>query len=170
MPTVKSTFKLDVTKLTVAPNLNEPHIRAAGLAWLQTALELFQEEVFSIFELEWNRTPRGECQLTISLDSSMNVHTRPMLALAGAPPIIYERRERFDEAMRRLMSRTTPEDLWLALANQRLAYIWVYDINTAWENCAGETARRTRYPTFSSPENFLFYLMSTRKDAYHPWL
>lgn len=170
MPCVKSEFELNPNLLTVPVGFHEPRLRAAGMAWLDMALELFSEEVFSQLELTWFRPTETVPKLVISLDSSKNVRTKQMLLSAGAPQEIYKRRERLDAALKKLMARTTPEDLWAALANQRLANIGAWEFLKAWELVVGPEAAKTSYPRITSSEEFLFHLKTHLNLHTHPWL
>ena len=170
MPCVKSEFELNPNLLTVPVGFHEPRLRTAGLAWLDMAVELFNEEVYSQLELSWFRPTETVPKLIISLDSSKNFRTKAMLDSAGAPALIYKRRERLDAALKKLMARTTPEDLWAALANQRLANIGAWEFLKAWELVVGPEAAKTSYPRLTGAEEFLGHLTSHLQLNTHPWL
>lgn len=170
MPNVKSEFELNPHLLTVPVGFHEPRLRTAGMAWLEMAVALFNDEVFSQLELSWVRPTDKVPKLVISLDSSKNFRTKAMLDCPGAPALIYRRRERLDAALKTLMERTTPEDLWAALANQRLANIGAWEFLQAWTQVVGPDVAKTAYPRLGSAEEFLFHLLSSMKKDTHPWL
>ncbi|WP_060064573.1 hypothetical protein [Burkholderia ubonensis] len=168
---VKSEFVLRNELLTVPESIAEPRLRAAGLAWLDMALELFSQEVLSGVSLSWRRPLDGsETLLVLVLDSSKNYQTKELMARPNAPPTVLRRRERFDEAVAKLMTRTSPEDLWAALANQSLAHIGAWDFTQAWSSKTSDTALRDLYPSFSDSREFLFYRLQALKTPSHPWL
>ena len=170
MPAVKSEFELNPSLLTVPVGFHEPHLRQAGLAWLDMAVELFNQEVFSVLELSWRRPTNKVPVLTISLDSSMNFRTKPLQDRPDAPPVCYKRRERLDAAVKKVLTRTTPEDLWAALANQSLATLSVYTFIRAWEASVGTEVSKDTYPRFSNSEEFLFHIAKVSDTPAHPWL
>lgn len=170
MAVVESKFELNPNLLTVPVGFVEPRLRQAGLAWLDMALELFNSEMFSILELTWHRPTNKVPVLTIKLDSSKNWRTKSLLEFPDAPPLIYKRRERLDAALAKLMARTTPEDLWAAVANQDLACISAYKFVQAWEANVGTEAAKVSYPRFNEAEEFLFHLAKARGISDHPWL
>jgi hypothetical protein len=165
---VKSEFEMRGELLVVPASIDEPRLCAAGLAWLDMALELFSQEVFSELELRWYRPIAGTAPvLQLTLDSSKNFRTKKLQDSPDAPPAQFKRRERFDAAVAKMFTRTTPEDLWAALANQRLACLHSHDFLQAWESAgSGENC----YPRFTDSKQFLFYLMQYFKIPAHPWL
>lgn len=170
MPGVKSEFELNPSLLNVPAGFHEPRLRAAGMAWLEMAVALFNDEVYSRLELSWFRPTGKAPKLIISLDSSKNFRTKAMQANPDAPREIYKRRERLDAALEKLMERTTPEDLWAALANQRLSSICAWEFLKAWSHSVGPDAAKESYPRFDSAEEFLFNLMAAMDTHTHPWL
>lgn len=170
MAVVESKFELNPNLLTVPVGFAEPRLREAGLAWLDMAVELFRDEVFSILELTWHRPTNKVPVLTIKLDSSKNFRTKPLLDLPDAPALIYKRRERLDAAVKKLMARTTPEDLWAALANQTLSCISAYTFIRAWEASVGTEAAKASYPRIGSAEELLFHITKAWDIPGHPWL
>lgn len=170
MPVVESKFDLNPNLLTVPVGFHEPRLRQAGMAWLAMAVELFNEEMFSILELSWHRPINKVPVLTIKLDSSKNFRTKPLLELPDAPALIYKRRERLDAALAKLMSRTTPEDLWAALANSTLACISAYTFIKAWSSSVGPELGKDTYPRISNAEEFLFHIVTAWEIPSHPWL
>ena len=167
---VKSEFELNPNLLVVPVSFDEPRLRQAGLAWLDMAVELFNFEVYSVLELNWRRPTCKVPVLTITLDSSMNFRTKPLLERPDAPPVTYKRRERLDAAIKKLLTRTTPEDLWAALANQSLAYIGAYTFIRAWAAREGAEASKLTYPRLSGGEELLFHTVKTMDLTSHPWL
>jgi len=166
---IKSEFVLHGA-LTVPASFAEPRLRAAGYAWLDMALELFAQEVYSELELRWWRPLNGSNPvLILSLDSAKNFRTRKLQGYVDAPPEQLRRRERFDAAVATLMARTTPEDLWAALATQRLARITAADFIHAWAQALGAEAAHS-YPRFPDSMHFLFHLMQESGVTGHPWL
>jgi hypothetical protein len=170
MPGVKTEFELNPDLLTVPVGFHEPRLRTAGLAWLDMAVALFNDEVFSHLELTWFRPTDTVPKLVISLDSSKNFRTKAMLKCPDAPALIYNRRARLNIALEKLMSRTTPEDLWAALANQRLAHIGAWDFLQAWSDVVGPEAAKKSYPRLGSAEELLFRMMNSMEKDTHPWL
>lgn len=170
MAVVESKFELNPNLLTVPVGFNEPRLRQAGLAWLDMAVELFNGEMFSVLELSWHRPTNKVPVLTIKLDSSKNFRTKPLLDMPDAPALIYKRRERLDAALKKLMARTTPEDLWAAVANQTLACISAYTFIRAWTASVGPEAAKTSYPRIGNAEEFLFHIMKAWDIPSHPWL
>jgi hypothetical protein len=167
---VKVQIALQPARLVVPSSLAEPRLREAGLAWLDMALELFEQEVFSLVKLDWWRTMDGtENQLLLSLDSSKNFRTRQLQDMTGAPPEVFKRRERFDDAVKKLLSRAQPEDLWAALVNQSLFTVDCWYIQEAWGHKTVGTSLERTYPRFSDSREFLFHLMQVRKLPPHPW-
>lgn len=171
MPLVKNKFELRRDLLVVPPSIAEPRLRDAGLAWLDMARELFSQEVFSRLTLDWTRPDDSAPMLVLALDSAKNWKTRPLMELPDAPPEIHERRQRFDAAVKKLMTRTTPEDLWAALANQRLANFGAWEFIEAWRVRVGddEVANKT-YPRFMDSQELLFHWLQHEGKATHPWL
>jgi hypothetical protein len=168
---VKKKLALNAALLSVPMDMAEARICNAGLAWVDMARELFAQEVFSLVKVEWWRKPDGsENHLWVSLDSSKNYTTRDMAALPAAPADIGKRRERFDVAIGKLLSQTTPEALWAALVNQMLATIDAYSLREAWKLKNGSTTLNTTYPAFTDSREFLFYLMKARDLPPHPWV
>lgn len=158
--------------LQVPRDLTAPHLRNAGLAWLDMAVALFAQEAFSKLTLSWHRDLQGEPKLVISLDSSKNYFTKRIRALPGAPADRIDRRRALDEAVKKLLDRTTPEELWAALANSRLADITAWDMDRAWRDPGGRT-----YPGFADGHEFLvnwLVAMKSWMDApapiHHPWM
>ncbi|KVP98322.1 hypothetical protein WJ96_07315 [Burkholderia ubonensis] len=171
MPGVKSEFVLRTDLLTVPASIAEPRLRIAGLAWLDMVLELFSQEVLSVVYLRWSRPFDGkEPFLELELDSSKNFRTKKLLALPDAPSTTVHRRKRFDDAVAKLMARTSPEDLWAAVANQRLARIGALEIVQAWGAKSRGSSLKDYYPRFDDSREFLFYLMDAFKTPMHPWL
>lgn len=164
---IKSEFTLRGELLTVPASFDEPRLRAAAYAWLDMALELFAQEVYSALQMRWWRPLDGSAPvLLLELDSAKNFRTKKLQAYPDAPPEKYKRRERFDAAVAKLMSRTTAEDLWAALANQKLACIQSLDFVKAWERAVGEKEAHS-YPRFADSGQFLSHLVGS---AYaHPW-
>jgi hypothetical protein len=169
---VKKILAMNASLLSVSLNMAEPRLCNAGLAWVDMALELFAQEIFSVVRLDWWRETDGtDNQLLLSLDSSKNFTTKNIATLPGAPADIGKRRERFDVAVEKLLSRTTAEDLWAALSNQILAKIDGYYLLSAWKLKTGSsTTRDTTYPTFTDSREFLFYMMKARELPPHPWV
>ena len=170
MAVVESKFDLNPNLLTVPVGFVEPRLREAGLAWLAMAVELFNEEMFSILELTWHRPTNKVPVLTIKLDSSKNWRTKSLLEHPDAPPLIYKRRERLDAAVKKLLERTTVEDLWAAVANQNLGTISAYKFVKAWEASVGTEIAKASYPRFNNAEEFLFHIVKTSDIPSHPWL
>lgn len=168
---VKSEFTLRNDLLVVPTDLREPRVREAGLAWLAMALDLASQEVFSDLTLRWRRNLAGtENTLVLEFDSSKNYTTKSLMAIPDAPPTIYRRRERFDAAVAKLMTQTTPENLWAALAGQRLAQICAWDLQEAWCKKTGERSTLKTYPRFTDERDFLNNLMEVFDEEIHPWL
>jgi hypothetical protein len=169
---VKKILAMNASLLSVSLNMAEPRLCNAGLAWVDMALELFAQEIFSVVRLDWWRETDGtDNQLLLSLDSSKNFTTKNIATLPGAPADIGKRRERFDVAVEKLLSRTTAEDLWAALSNQILAKIDGYYLLSAWKLKTGSsTTRDTTYPAFTDSREFLFYMMKARELPPHPWV
>ncbi len=167
---VKSQLKLQGHLLCPPNDLAAPNIKAAGLAWLEMAVELFQEEVFSELALRWTRSFEGqEHTLIIELDSSKNYHTRKASALPGAPsPATSTRRVRLDRAVATLLSRTSPEALWAALVSHRLANLHCVYICLAWTQKTLPAAES--YPQFSGSRDLLDGLTAYLREDTHPWL
>lgn len=171
MALVKREFELRKDLMSVPLSIAEPRLRTAGLAWLDMVLKLFSQEVLSEVRLDWYRPASGAApRLVLTLDSSKNFRTRPLAVLPDAPPMRYQRRERFDEAVTKLMAETTPDDLWAALANQRLAQVGAWEITYAWAGKEGESGLKDAYPRFMTSNEFLFYLLPYLKVTSHPWL
>lgn len=168
---IKSELPLNTPLLTVADSISTTHLKTAGLAWLDMAVELFAEEVFSELSLKWWRGLESEKSLLIlSLDSSKNYHTKELLRRPGAPKDIYRRRERFDAAVAKLLTRTTPEHLWAALANSRLANVGAWDFAAGWERRYTPSPREKDYPVFMDGQDFWRALADVFSVKAHPWL
>ncbi len=168
---VNKKLALNASLLCLPLNMAEPRLCNAGLAWVDMALELFAQEIFSVVRVDWWRETDGtDNQLLLSLDSSKNFITKQMATLPGAPADIGKRRERLDVAIEKLLSRTTAEALWAALSNQILAKIDGYYLLSAWKLKTGSTSRDTTYPAFTDTREFLFYLMKARELPPHPWV
>lgn len=157
-------------------DLAAPHLRNAGLAWLDMAVALFAQEAFSKLTLSWHRDLQGEPKLVIVLDSSKNHSTKRIRALPGAPTDRVDRRRALDEAVKKLLARTTPEELWAALANSRLADITAWDMDRAWWEMCGRKAPFT-YPCFAGGHEFLCnWLVAVESrgaapaPSHHPWI
>lgn len=168
MSSVKYHVTLNPDKLVVPTSLASPELKEAGLAWLDMAVELFNTEVFSVLSLTWTRPLAAAPVMTISFDSSLNAHTKGLVARNDAPPMGYNRRERLDAAMKKLLSKVSAETLWAALANQPLADIGAWEFIVAWDGSVGQDEARTTYPRFRSGAEMLFNLMKPRKQT-HPW-
>ncbi len=167
---VKSQLKLQGHLLNTPEDLAASNIKAAGLAWLDMAVELFQEEVFSELALRWTRSFDGrENTLIIELDSSKNYHTRKASGLPGAPSLaMATRRVRLDRAVSTLLSRTTPEALWAALVSHRLASLHCVYICLAWHQKTRPAAET--YPHFRDGIDLLDALTAYLHEDTHPWL
>lgn len=164
-------------ELRVPSDLRNESLRAAGLAWLDMAVELFALEPFSRLELTWARDLQGESKMVITLDSSKNHTTKAIAGRTGAPKGDPGRRKILDAAVENLLTKTSSNDLWEALANQRLAAIGCWDMYLAWE-ASGKSGAASmysgvaggRYPEFMDGLEFLHYLTKAYKIPGHPWL
>jgi len=166
---VKTKFAMSASDLVVPSSIGEARFREAGLAWLDMGFELFAQEVFSSVSFDWVRKLDGDSEIQLSLDSAKNFRTRGLQEAVGAPPEIFKRRERFDAAVDKLLSRTSLANLWGALANSHIAKLDVFYIIEAWEQKNRELATAKTYPRFNDSSEFLFYLTQSRKTT-HPWL
>jgi hypothetical protein len=173
MGTLKTEIELNPHLLTVPVGFDEPRLRQAGLAWLDMAVELFNIEVFSVLEVTWHRPTQKVPVLTITLDPSKNHRTKPLQKRPDAPPESYkpgERRRQLDAAVKKLLTRTTPEDLWAALVNQGLGAISAFTFISAWSAKVGPEESKDSYPRFTNAEEFLFHIAKTWAIPAHPWL
>jgi hypothetical protein len=168
---VKTKLALNPALLVVPTSIAEPRLREAGLAWIDMALELFAQEVFSAVKLDWWRKIDGsENHLLVSLDSSKNFRTKGFGEQAGAPADVGQRRERLDSGVAKLIVRTTPQDLWAALVNHHLASVDAQYLGDAWRQKTRGTSLEDTYPAFTDSREFLFYLTQARGIPTHPWI
>lgn len=167
---LKTDVALQTDKLAIPTRCEEPRLKQAALAWLDLVLELFSQEVPSNVELRWYRNAIGDVtSLRILLDSSKNFRTKTLASLPGAPTPVGSRRDRFDAAIASLFTKTTPEDLWAALAGHPLAYIDVCHFRYAGQAKQGE--KLNYYPQFTSSQEYLAYhLASALNIQTHPWM
>ena len=111
---IKSEFTLRGELLTVPTSFDEPRLRAAAYAWLDMALELFAQEVFSALQMRWWRP----------LDGSA-----PVLLLDPAAPLLVDlsvRRRRGDQRSRRDGALTGDDDRAVPGAGERAVQVGQY--------------------------------------------
>lgn len=168
---VKSELALDVTRLQVPSDITAPNLRQAGLAWLDMAAALFKLEPFSSLKLYWWRNIDGTGhKLVISLDSAKNYATKSVRTRLGAPTDVPKRREMLDAAVAELVTKTTPEDLWAALAQQKLQEIWCWDVVRAWDRVSPGNDKV--FPNLIDGHTLLVHMLPDMRPArsIHPWL